>query len=121
MRRGEADRDFVGYDDSLDHLPQQQWLKALSGGRPLALQSYDLSTLLTAVRADRYRPSVDMRWCEPNELVAMASHRLCVRRRVFRAPIGPTRRHGPVSTDRQLIVILAAFTISAKVFRLLRM
>jgi DNA-binding transcriptional LysR family regulator len=49
--RSEADRDFLGYDDSLDHLPQQQWLKALCGERALALRSNDLSTLLTAVRA----------------------------------------------------------------------
>ena len=50
-RCGEGDRDFIGYDEGLDHLPQQQWLKMLIGDRPLALQSNDLGTLLTAVRA----------------------------------------------------------------------
>lgn len=48
---GEGDRDFVGYDEGLDHVPEQRWLKALIGDRPLALQSNDLGTLLTAVRA----------------------------------------------------------------------
>jgi DNA-binding transcriptional LysR family regulator len=50
-RCSEDARDFMGYDDGLDHLPQQQWLKSLIGDRLLALQANDLSTLLTAVRA----------------------------------------------------------------------
>jgi len=50
-RCGADAQDFLGYDDSLDHLPQQQWLKMLAGERALALQANDLSTLLTAVRA----------------------------------------------------------------------
>jgi DNA-binding transcriptional LysR family regulator len=50
-RCGADAQDFLGYDDSLDHLPQQRWLKLLAGDRALALQANDLSTLLTAVRA----------------------------------------------------------------------
>jgi DNA-binding transcriptional LysR family regulator len=50
-RCSEADRTFLGYDDSLDHLPQQRWLKMLAGERVLALRANDLTTLLTAVRA----------------------------------------------------------------------
>ena len=46
---GEA-RHFLGYDQSLDHLPQQRWLKTLAGDRKLALQSNDLGVLLSAVR-----------------------------------------------------------------------
>jgi DNA-binding transcriptional LysR family regulator len=48
--RSEDARDFLGYDDSLDHLAQQRWLKMLAGDRPLALRSNDLANLLTAVR-----------------------------------------------------------------------
>jgi DNA-binding transcriptional LysR family regulator len=44
-------RDFLGYDDSLDHLPPQRWLKTLAGDRGLALRSNDLANLLTAARA----------------------------------------------------------------------
>jgi len=44
-------RDFLGYDDSLDHLPQQRWLKMLASGRSLALRSNDLAIQLTAARA----------------------------------------------------------------------
>lgn len=44
-------RDFLGYDDSLDHLPQQHWLKLLAGDRSFALRSNDLANLLTAARA----------------------------------------------------------------------
>ncbi len=50
-RCGENARDFLGYDDSLDHLPQQRWLKALAGDRELALRSNDLANQLTAARA----------------------------------------------------------------------
>lgn len=48
---GEGARDFLGYDDSLDHLPQQRWLRMLAGDRELALRSNDLANLLTATRA----------------------------------------------------------------------
>jgi DNA-binding transcriptional LysR family regulator len=50
-RCGGDAKDFLGYDDSLDHLPQQRWLKMLAGDRGLALRSNDLANLLTAARA----------------------------------------------------------------------
>jgi DNA-binding transcriptional LysR family regulator len=43
--------DFLGFDDSLDHLPQQRWLKMLAGDKGLALRSNDLATVMTAARA----------------------------------------------------------------------
>ena len=49
-RCGENARNFLGYDDSLDHLPQQRWLKTLAGDRGLAFRSNDLANLLTAAR-----------------------------------------------------------------------
>lgn len=48
---GEGALDFLGFDDSHDHLPQQRWLRAFSGNRVLALQASDLTVLLNAVRA----------------------------------------------------------------------
>src|SRR5207247_8442819 len=50
-RRGANPHDYLGYDDSLDHLPQQRWLKMLTGDNGLALRSNDLANLLTAARA----------------------------------------------------------------------
>jgi DNA-binding transcriptional LysR family regulator len=50
-RSGENARDFLGFDNSLDRSPQQRWLKMLAGERGLALQSNDISNLLTAARA----------------------------------------------------------------------
>jgi DNA-binding transcriptional LysR family regulator len=50
-RCGENDREYLGYDDSLEHLPQQRWLKKLVGDRVLALRANDIGTQLTAVRA----------------------------------------------------------------------
>ena len=49
-RCGNSAQDFLGYDDSLDNLPQQRWLKMLAGNRSLALRSNDLANLLTAAR-----------------------------------------------------------------------
>lgn len=50
-RCGGNGQDFLGFDDSLDHLPQQRWLKLLAGDRALAVRSNDLANLLTAARA----------------------------------------------------------------------
>lgn len=50
-RRGANPHDFLGYDDSLDHLPQQRWLKMLAGDSGLVLRSNDLANLVTAARA----------------------------------------------------------------------
>jgi DNA-binding transcriptional LysR family regulator len=45
------DQDYLGYDESLDHVPQQRWLKTLAGNRGFALRSNDLITLMTSARA----------------------------------------------------------------------
>jgi len=50
-RRGKQDHDFLGYDQSLDHLPQQRWLKKLAGDKGFALRSNDLTNLMMAARA----------------------------------------------------------------------
>jgi DNA-binding transcriptional LysR family regulator len=50
-RQTERSWDYLGYDEGLDHVPQQRWLKTIIGDRPLALRTNDLTTLLTAVRA----------------------------------------------------------------------
>ena len=45
------DLDFLGHDESEDHLPQHKWLRAIAGDREFALRANDLSALLGAVRA----------------------------------------------------------------------
>jgi DNA-binding transcriptional LysR family regulator len=51
VARRANDQDYLGYDESLDHVPQQRWLKALVGDRGFALRSNDLITLVTSARA----------------------------------------------------------------------
>lgn len=46
-----ADHAFIGYDDALEHLPQQQWLKALVGSRPIVARISDLEGHRAAARA----------------------------------------------------------------------
>lgn len=43
--------DFLGHDESQDHLPQQKWLRTIAGNRELAIRANDLMALLGAVRA----------------------------------------------------------------------
>jgi DNA-binding transcriptional LysR family regulator len=50
-RCGGDTRNFLGFDDSLDHSPQQRWLKMLAGERAFTLRSNDLASLVTAARA----------------------------------------------------------------------
>jgi len=46
-----ADFDYLGYDDSLEHLPQQRWILDLAGDRPLAVRANDLTTIIHAAKA----------------------------------------------------------------------
>jgi len=48
--RSEADWRFVGYDDSLAHTSEQQWLDSLRGGRGYALRANTLALQRDAVR-----------------------------------------------------------------------
>jgi DNA-binding transcriptional LysR family regulator len=47
----EQDWEFVGYDDSLDHVPQQQWLLDFAGSRRLGFRGNQLSTIYQAALA----------------------------------------------------------------------
>jgi DNA-binding transcriptional LysR family regulator len=60
---GDNAQDFLGYDESLDSLPQQRWLKMLAGDRGLALRSNDLANLLTAARAGLGLQCCLASWC----------------------------------------------------------
>jgi DNA-binding transcriptional LysR family regulator len=41
---------FVAYDESLEHLPQQKWLKSFAADRPIVFRASDLFGQLEAVR-----------------------------------------------------------------------
>ena len=43
--RPASEWEFLGYDDSLRQVPQQQWLEKLAGERPFVLRSNDLASL----------------------------------------------------------------------------
>ncbi|WP_448191997.1 LysR family transcriptional regulator [Azospirillum sp. sgz301742] len=49
--RADAAWEFVAYDDSLDHVPQQRWLLAVAGDRPVVFRANDLASLFAAARA----------------------------------------------------------------------
>lgn len=49
--RPEADWEFLGYDESLGQVPQQQWLNRVANGRRFLLRSNDLAALLHGARA----------------------------------------------------------------------
>jgi DNA-binding transcriptional LysR family regulator len=41
---------FIGYDDTADGLPQQEWLKAIAGPRPMVFQTTELEAQWAAAR-----------------------------------------------------------------------
>ncbi len=47
----ESERVFLAYDEDLDDVPQQRWLRKLAAGRPIALLTNDLASLLSGVCA----------------------------------------------------------------------
>ena len=49
--RPRGDWDFIGYEETLDHVPQQKWLHGFSGAKPLVFRSNDLTSLINATRA----------------------------------------------------------------------
>ena len=49
--RIEADWEFIGYDESLDHVPQQRWLRQVAGRRPFVFRANDLMSLCGAAAA----------------------------------------------------------------------
>lgn len=50
-RRSAADYEFIGYDENLEQVPQQQWLSALAGSRTIVLRSDDIAAHHAAARA----------------------------------------------------------------------
>lgn len=49
--RRPEDMDLLGYEESLEHVPQQQWLRRFARERPLIMRMSDLVALASAVRA----------------------------------------------------------------------
>ena len=50
LQRAENEWQFLGYDDSLNHTPQEQWLVKYAKKRPFALRTNDLATLYMCAR-----------------------------------------------------------------------
>lgn len=50
-QHGEEHWTYVGYEESLIEMPQQQWLEKTAAGRPFSFRSNDLHILLQAVRS----------------------------------------------------------------------
>ncbi|MGM4964420.1 LysR family transcriptional regulator [Tardiphaga sp. 1201_B9_N1_1] len=42
---------FIAYDGSLDHVPEQEWLRTIADGRRIVFRSNDLTSQLAAARA----------------------------------------------------------------------
>ena len=49
--RRSGDLELIAFDDESDALPQQKWLRALAGSRPIVLRTNDLESQLAAARA----------------------------------------------------------------------
>ena len=49
--RPPATWEFVAFDEALDHVPQQAWLRRILAGRPIAFEASDLFGQLAAVKS----------------------------------------------------------------------
>jgi DNA-binding transcriptional LysR family regulator len=50
-RTAASDRDYIGFDESLEHVSQQRWIAAVAGDRPFTLRTNDYGAMIEAVRA----------------------------------------------------------------------
>jgi DNA-binding transcriptional LysR family regulator len=50
IQRTEVDWEYLGYDDSLAQVPQEQWLNSVAGARRFIFRSNDLAALINAAR-----------------------------------------------------------------------
>ena len=51
VERPQVEWQFIAYNASLDHVPEQQWLLAFAGERPLVFRTNDLASQVAAARA----------------------------------------------------------------------
>jgi DNA-binding transcriptional LysR family regulator len=49
-RTAASECSYIGYDESLEHVPQQRWISAMAGARPFALRTNDMASMLAAAR-----------------------------------------------------------------------
>lgn len=68
-----CDRDFLGYDDSLDHVLQQQWLRRLEPDLRLAFRSNELTTLHEAAATGMGLAVLPRFLGDPDERLAMVA------------------------------------------------
>lgn len=50
-RRSARDFEFIAYDEASEQLPQQRWLEAVAGSRPVVLRTSELEAQWAAARA----------------------------------------------------------------------
>ncbi len=79
LARPEAEWEFIGYDDTLRHMPQQRWLAAYAGARRMVLRCSDLAAIhraaLTGWAWRRFRTS----WCPQKRVRPCAGCRSATR------------------------------------------
>jgi DNA-binding transcriptional LysR family regulator len=49
-RTAASDRNYIGFDESQEHVPEQRWIAAVAGARPFALRTNDMAAMLAVVR-----------------------------------------------------------------------
>lgn len=97
--------EFIGYDQSLDEVPQQRWLKAAAGGRAIVLRTDDIDSQRAAARAGvgiaalpRYLGDAD------TALVPLDVRMKSVSRDVWLVVHGDLRRAAPVRAVMAFLV-----------------
>jgi DNA-binding transcriptional LysR family regulator len=113
MRPAEA-FEFVGYDDDLEHLPQERFLHEYAGERPFVFRSNDMVSLQAAVREGLGVALLPSFMAEPDaSLVALAGPAPVFSRELWLVVHGDLRRSPPIRAVMDFLaeVIGEAFPI----------
>lgn len=105
--RAESQWEFVAYDGSLDHVPQQRWLLAEAAGRPIVLRANDLASLHAAVCAGLGVSALPCFLADPQpELVRLPSSGDGVTRDLWLLVHPDLRRAAPVRVVMDFLIEL---------------
>ncbi|MFI4997640.1 MAG: LysR family transcriptional regulator [Hyphomicrobiales bacterium] len=89
--------EFVGYDDDLEHLPQERFLHEFAGERPFVFRSNDMVSLQAAARDGLGVALLPSFMAEPDEtLVRLEGPRHAFSRDLFLVVHGDLRRSPPI-------------------------
>jgi DNA-binding transcriptional LysR family regulator len=99
---------FIAYDESLEDVPQQQWLKAVAGLRPIVARINDLEGHRAAARAGVGVAALPLYMSDDPLLQAVPSRLKPVTREIWLVVHRDMRRAAPVRAAMDFLAAVLA-------------